>query len=138
MGFTFAAFMAGNKPANTPATIKIIVAVTTTDRLTDGLLNAGVSIIGPIAAKIIQANNKPTNPEMAVIKTDSKRTRFTICLGLAPNAFLTPISFVRSLIVNTMMFPMPTIPAIKIKNPTPIPIPLRTAVKLLISLNASA
>ena len=78
MGLTFAAFMAGSKPANTPAIIKIMVAVITVESSTDGLLKAGVSIMGPKAAKIIQANNSPTKPEIAVIKTDSNNTKFTI------------------------------------------------------------
>lgn len=78
MGLTLAAFMAGNKPANTPATIKTIVAVTTTERLTDGLLKAGVSIVGPMAARIIQANNSPIKPEIDVMKTDSNSTKFII------------------------------------------------------------
>ena len=68
MGFTFAALIAGINPAKTPATIKIIVAVTTVDRFTDGLLKAGASILGPIRERIIHAKTKPINPESAVIK----------------------------------------------------------------------
>ena len=78
MGLTLAAFIAGNSPANTPAITKITVAVITTERLTDGLLKAGVSIMGPTAANIIQANDSPTKPEIEVINTDSNSTKFTI------------------------------------------------------------
>ncbi len=138
MGLTLAAFMAGINPAKTPATINMMVAVTTVERFTEGLLKAGVWNIGPNAASMIQANSSPTKPEMAVMKTDSNKTRFTICLGLAPKAFRTPISLVLSLMVKTIMFPIPTIPATRIKNPTPIPIPLSTAVKLLMFSKASA
>ena len=60
----------------------------------------------------------PTRPAISVSTIDSFITIEMIENGVAPSALRTPISFVRSLTVISMMFETPTTPAISVAPPT--------------------
>ena len=62
-------------------------------------------------------HNMPIYPNRAVVITLSVIISFSICHGLAPMAFLTPNSLVRSFTVISMMFDTPTIPLRSVKRP---------------------
>src|SRR5690606_23414007 len=123
MGFTLAAFLAGKNPANAPATTNSMVAKTAVLKSTDGFLKNSVSIPKCIMAQLMNLIRpipaiRPIYPAISVMVIDSCKKSLMIDLGVAPIAFLTPISLVLSFTTISMILLTPTMPAIMVPKPT--------------------
>ena len=117
IGFIFEARYAGTKPATKPEITKLKKAKTMSPQPTEGSLIKYFSKLSPMRASVRTPIPTPINPEITVITILSCMMSPTILLGLAPMAFLTPISWVLSFTIYTMILLMPIMPAKSVPAP---------------------
>ena len=97
IGFINEALLAGSHAARVPAITSVMVARTTNCVLTPGSVIKYSFNVSFIESRIKLPAISPKNPEIEVIKIDSKVIKSLIELGGAPRALRMPISFVLSL-----------------------------------------
>ena len=80
----------------------------------------GIPMNGRIVFETATPNNTPKSPPVTDIRIDSMRNCTLITKPVAPTAIRSPISYVRSVTLTSMMFMIP-IPAMRREKPAAMP-----------------
>src|SRR5260370_20972888 len=134
-GASIAALRAGYNPATIPASERaIIAAAAEPGTMCGGSKNggSGISFINDIRPCVAPIPMPPLN---SVRNAPSRKNCISILRLLAPTAFISPISLVRSVTETSMILTMPIAPSASVTRPTP-PRKMSMAVKILPTVSA--